>query len=167
MSVNKKRLACSSPVNRYGNFFIGVVILRLWWERRRLTVSALWLPHLTIKNSKENTEEGLHLSIRWQGSETTQRNAIDILLSSVTSCWPQLQNMFAIWQNVRWHRLCSYDWVGVWKQPFDGCLNSYHWPLFHVKAISSNIGIFLACGLSKTQTTIYDGHSLQNINTIG
>ena len=24
-----------------------------------------------VKNSKENTEEGLHLSIRWQGSEAT------------------------------------------------------------------------------------------------
>ena len=35
-----------------------------------------------VKNSKENTEEGLHLSIRWQGSEatTTRRNAIDIYL---------------------------------------------------------------------------------------
>ena len=47
-------------------------------------MSTLW--RREVKNSKGNTEEGLHLSIRWQGSEATQRNAIDILLSSVTSC---------------------------------------------------------------------------------
>ena len=67
----KKRLACCSPINRYGNSFliIGVVIEAVMGTKKiDWQMCTLWLLHLTVRNAvKSRTAKSIEISMYLDG----------------------------------------------------------------------------------------------------